>query len=264
VIGVGVATEKKRGRLGRALDKIGATVRERDWLGVLLLLEKAVPDSLCAFRCVVVTRGPAEFKIPALRRRKNTVCRQLAPADVRALEFLPEMEEGTPDELKKRFAEDLTQGLEGFVTEVNGKTVAYTFAAYDLCEIPEVCFERELSLGEAQSLKSYVHPTHRFSGVYLELMREISRRLVERDVRWCFGHTDHLNQHSLRTHKRLGYREVGRIAMIDVPFLRLRARRLEFESNRFHWSLSRKRPRADESVDPSQQRSTKGGVLTIW
>jgi hypothetical protein len=256
---VGVALEKKkRSRLGRAYDKIAAAIRERDWLGVLLLVEKAVPDSLCSFRCVVVTRGPAELKIPTLRRRKNTVCRQLTPADVPSLEFLPDMEEGTPDELKKRFAVDLDQGLEGFIIEVDGKTVAYTFAAFELCEIPEVCFERELRLGEAQSLKSYVHPTHRFSGVYLELMREISRRLVERDVRWCYGHTDHLNQHSLRTHARLGYREVGRIAMIEVPFLRLRARRLEFESNRFHWTLGRKRPRAEENENPSPQRSTKG------
>ena len=259
---MGVAVEKKKSRLGRALEQLGAAIRERDWLGALLLLEKGLPDSLFMFRCVIVTRCPAEFKMPALRKRKNTVCRQLTSADVRTLEFAPGMEEGTPDELKKRFAEDLTQGLEGFITEVNGKTVAYTFAAYDLCRIPEVCFENELALGEAQSLRSYVHPTHRFSGVYIELMRKISDRLVARDVRWCFGHTDHLNQHSFRTHTRLGYRKIGRIAMIEVPFLRLRARRLEFESNRLRWTLSRKRPRGRETVNPSPQRSTKGGALT--
>ena len=249
-----MASTRSQGRIRRALRRLGSAVRERDFLGFFLLLLSAIPDFLCAFRCVIVTRGPAKFRIPVRRSPKNTVCRRLEPADVRTLEFASDMEEGTPEQLRKRFAKDLSSDHEGFVAEKDGKVVAYTWAAYNVCRIPEVRYERTLEPDEAQSLKSYVHPDHRFSPIYLELMRQMSDRLLERDIRWCFGHTDYLNKHSVRTHGRMGYEPIGRIALFEIPFVSFQSRRLDPESNRAAWSI-RLKPRTEDRVNPEPQPS---------
>ena len=245
----------RQGRIRRAWRRLGSQVRERDVLGFFLLLLSVVPDALCAFRCVIVTRGRARFKIPARRRPEATVCRRLEPRDLRDLQFAPDMEEGTPEQLRERFGRALADGHDGFVVEKDGKVVAYTWAAYDVCRIPEVRYERVLQSDEAQSLRSYVHPDHRFSPVYLDLMRRMSDRLLERDIAWCFGHTDYLNKHSVRTHGRLGYEPIGRIALFEIPFLSFQTRRLETDSNRTRWSVRWKPRRSEEPVNPEPQPS---------
>ncbi len=248
-------TSPRQGRIRRALTRLGSRVRERDFLGFFLLLLAAVPDFLCAFRCVIVTRGPAKFRIPARRSSKSTVCRRLEPGKVRDLQFASNMEEGTPEQLRNRFAGALSHGHEGFIAEKDGKVIAYTWAAYDVCSIPEVRYERNLEPDEAQSLRSYVHPDHRFSPVYLELMRQMSDRFLERDVRWCLGHTDYLNKHSVRTHGRMGYEPIGRIALFEIPFVSFQTRRLDPESDRTRWSVRLRPRRTGERVNPGPQPS---------
>ena len=245
----------RQGRIRRALSRLGSQVRERDFLGFFLLLLAAVPDFLCAFRCVIVTRGPAKFRIPVRRSSKGTVCRRLQAGDVRDLQFASNMEEGTPEQLRSRFAGALKDGHDGFIAEKDGKVVAYTWAAYDVCHIPEVRYERNLEPNEAQSLRSYVHPDYRFSPVYLELMRQMSECLLEHGVEWCFGHTDYLNKHSVRTHGRMGYEPIGRIALFEIPFVSFQTRRLPPESNRTKWSVRMKPRRTGERVNPEPQPS---------
>jgi hypothetical protein len=209
----------------------GEVARPR-WIAACVIVTRAIPSSLLHFRLLAITRTRS---IPALRARIGVRYHRLKSEDVLGA-FPPRA--GSPDPVYEHLVRDLRNGNEVFVAERDGRIVAYIMAAYDQHYIPEVRFLLPLRPDEACTSRAYVDPDlRRYSGVYPGLASFVFSELSRQGIRSLLGYAILINRYSIRTHRRLGYEQVGWVGLLQLPFGSLQVSRLDFDGGRLRWRL---------------------------
>jgi hypothetical protein len=224
-----------------AADSRDGEVTRPWWLTVCVIVARVIPSSLVHFRVVAITRTRS---IPTFQARIGVRYRRLKPDD---LPITVEPGNGRPDALNTRAMRDFRLGDEVFVAEHNEKIVAYIMLAHGRHYIPEVRFHLPLRPDEACTSRSYVDPDfRRYSGVYPGLASFLYSEVSRDSVRALLGYAVILNRYSIRVHRRLGYEQVGWVALLQVPFGSLQVSCLSFDGGRLRWRLL---PRTDQRDD---------------
>jgi hypothetical protein len=222
-------------RLKAKISGVAAELRDEEvtrpwWVTACVIAARVVPSSLLHVRVVAITRAQS---IPTFRARVDVRYRRLKPEDLRA-EFGSGKRSADP--VYKRAAKDLRHADEVFVAELDEKIVAYIMVARQDHYIPEVRFDLPLRPDQACTSRSYVDPAHRrYSGVYPGLASFLYSEVSRDGVRSFLGYAVILNRYSMRMHRRLGYDQVGWVALLQVPFGSLQVSRLDFDGGRLRW-----------------------------
>ena len=223
------------------------------WILACVIIARAIPSSLLHFRLLAITRTRS---IPVFQARVGVKYRRLKSEDFPTA-FQPRT--GSPDPVYANVMRDLRHGSEVFVAERDDRIVAYIMTAYQSHYIPEVRFLLPLRPDEACTSRSYVDPElRRFSGVYPGLASFAFSQVSSEGIRSLLGYAIIINRYSMRTHRRLGYEQVGWVGLLQLPFGSLQLSRLDFDGGRLRWRLlPRNRPgsegrSAPDDFSPSQ------------
>lgn len=219
-------------KLSRKLGTARALLRDVGPGRFVVVALQRLPGIGSRVRMVVLTRS---HSIPSLPMSHNVVYRRLHPGERLPLELLPARGVQTPEFRQARFTEALDRGSEGFVAELDGRIVAYTWAAYHRHLIPEVWFELALGPDEACTYASYVMPAFRYTRVYGGLARFQLTSLRDRGTRSFVGYANLASRHSVHAHRRLGYEVIGCVLLIRLPFVALQVTRLATDGGRRRW-----------------------------
>lgn len=235
------------------LKTVRALLRRGDLRTLLILAVQRLPVIGKRLHMIVVTRS---HSVPSLPLPRNVVYRRLLPGEPLPLAVFSRSQGGpVPQVRRTRFLDALSRGSDGFVAEIDGRIVAYTWAAYHRHPIPEVRFELTLGTDEACTYASYVLPEFRYSRLYPGLVRFALSSLQERGIRSFIGYSHATSRHSIGAHGRMGYRVVGWIILIRLPFVHLQVAKLG-PSGRPHWRFL-----APESAraEGGQERASREG-----
>ena len=223
-------------RLKAKMAAVAAQLRDgevaRPWIAACVIAARAMPSSLLHFRLLVITRATS---IPTFQARVGVRYHRLKPEELRTT-FGPRV--GSPDPVYASAMRDLKHASEVFVAERDEKIVAYIMVAHQGHLIPEVRFHLPLRPDEVCTSRSYVDPVYRrYSGVYPGLSSFLYSQLNSDGIRSLLGYAVMVNRYSIRTHQRLGYEQVGWVALLQLPFGSLQVSRLDFDGGRLRWRL---------------------------
>ena len=249
-----------RERLSRKLRTARTLLRDLGPARFLVLALQHLPGIGPRVRMVVVTRS---HSIPSLPIPSNVTYRHLRPGERLPLDVFPPGGLESPEVRQARFAEAIARGSEGVVAEIDGRTVAYAWAAFHRHLIPGVRFTVALGADEACTYASYVVPAFRYSRVYGGLGRFLLTSLRDRGIRSFVGYASLISLNSIHAHRRLGYEIIGWVLLVQFPFVDLQVTRLDTDGQRRRWRwLSRQPGHLDGSgaIDAGNE----GKVLTSY
>jgi hypothetical protein len=209
----------------------GEVARPR-WIAACVIVTRAIPSSLLHFRLLAITRARS---VPAFQARVGVRYHRIKSED---FPTAFRARTGSYDPVYANVMRDLRHGSEVFVAERHERIVAYIMTAYQNHYIPEVRFLLPLRPDEACTTRAYVDPElRRYSGVYPGLASFVFSQVSGEGIHSLLGYAIMINRYSMRTHRRLGYEQVGWVGLLQLPFGSLQVSRLDSDGGRLRWRL---------------------------